>query len=106
MIDETGESSASRRALRLHLQSSLSTVALLSSFEAATACGTVQPERAETPLSAFGPTIKNRELNHLKHLSCHPPGCTRFYAPHLSLAFFKTCFALRTTIATLFLASN
>ena len=35
MIDETGEPSASRRALRLHLQSSLSSVALHTSTETA-----------------------------------------------------------------------
>ena len=53
MTDETDESSASGCARRLLLQSSLSTVAPLSSFEAATACGAVQPEGAETPLSAL-----------------------------------------------------
>ena len=55
MTDETDESSASGCARRLLLQSSLSTVAPLSSFEAVMACGAVEPEGAETPLSAPWP---------------------------------------------------
>ena len=58
MTDETDESSASGCARRLLLQSSLSTVAPLSSFEAATACGAVHPEGAETRLSAIWPQFQ------------------------------------------------
>ena len=58
ITDETDESSASGCAQRLQSQSPLSAVAPLSSFEAATACGAVQPEGAETPLSALGPKFR------------------------------------------------
>ena len=58
MTDETDESSASGCTSCLLTQSPLSTVAPLSSFEAATACGAVQPEGAETPLSALGPQFQ------------------------------------------------
>ena len=55
--DEMGESLASGHAMRLPLQTPLSTVALLSSSEAVTACGAGPPEGAETPLSAPRATI-------------------------------------------------
>ena len=56
--EKKGGSLASGHALRLPLQTpgaGNSTVALLSSTEAATACGAGPPEGAETPLSALGP---------------------------------------------------
>ena len=55
--EKTGKSHASGHALRLSLQTPNSTVDLLSSSEAATACGAGPPEGAETPLSAARATI-------------------------------------------------
>ena len=106
MIDETGESSASRRALRLHLQLFLSTIALLSSFEAATACGAGPQERAETPLSAFGPTIQEQRTQSSEAPFMSPTWMHMFLRTAPQSCVFQTCFALRTTIATIFLASN
>ena len=61
MTDETDESSASGCARRLLLsQSPFSPVAPLSSFEAVMACGAVEPEEAETPLSALGPKFQGQ----------------------------------------------
>ena len=77
MIDETEEPLASGRALRLQLQSPLSTVALLSSSEAATACGDGPPEGAETPVSALGPQFQElrpqspESLLHTEYQSCY-----------------------------------
>ena len=53
--EKRGESPVSGHALRLPLQTPNSTVAPLSSNEAATASGAGPPEGAETPLSALGP---------------------------------------------------
>ena len=55
MTDETDESLASGCTSCLPSQSPFSPVAPLSSFEAVMACGAVEPEEAETPLSALGP---------------------------------------------------
>jgi hypothetical protein len=61
MTDETDESSASGCARRLLLsQSPFSPVAPLSSFEAVMTCGAVEPEEAETPLSALGPKFQGQ----------------------------------------------
>ena len=58
--EKTGEFLASGRALRLLSQTPNSTVAPLSSSEAATACGAGPPEGAETPLSALGPQFQDK----------------------------------------------
>ena len=58
--EKKGESPVSGHALRLPLQTPNSTVAPLSSSEAATACGAGPPEGAETPLSALGPQFQDK----------------------------------------------
>ena len=81
MTEKKGESPVSGspvsgHALRLPLQTPNSTVALLSSSEAATACGAGPPEGAETPLSALGPQFQElrphstETLLRTEHQSC------------------------------------
>ena len=75
MTEQKGESPVSGHALRLPLQTPNSTVALLSSTEAATACGAGPPEEAETPLSALGPQFQELRPHSPETLLCteHPP---------------------------------
>ena len=80
MTEKKGESPVSGspvsgHALRLPLQTPNSTVALLSSNEAATACGSGPPEGAETPLSALGPQFQELRPHSPETLLCteHPP---------------------------------
>ena len=75
--EKTRELTASERVLRMPSQSLEFPVASLSSptsTEAATARGAVQPEEAETPLSAFGPRIQE--------LRPHPFEALLRTAPH------------------------
>ena len=67
--------------LRLQLQSSPSSVALHTSLEEATACGTVPPERAEPLLIAFGPTIQEQRTQSSE---------TSFMSPAWMHAFLRT----------------
>ena len=74
--EKTGEFLASGHALRLLSQTPNSTVAPLSSSEAATACGAGPPEGAETPLSDLGPQFQalrphsSEALLRTEHQSC------------------------------------
>ena len=106
MTDETGESSASGRALRLLSQSSLSTVAPLSSVEAATACGAGPPEGTETPLSALGPQFQELRPQSSEAPFMSPAWMHMFLRTAPQSCFFEICFSLRDTIATIFLARN
>ena len=87
--EKTGEFLASGRALRLLSQTPNSTVAPLSSSEAATACGAGPPEGAETPLSALGPQFQELRPHSPETLLCteHPP-C---FLPDLLRAACRFC---------------
>src|SRR6056300_493890 len=108
MTEKKGESPVSGHALRLPLQTPNSTVALLSSSEAATACGAGPPEGAETPLSALGPQFQelrphsSEALLHTEYQSCYFQDLLRAachycdYCPNKKLTEIDAIFTFNT----------
>jgi hypothetical protein len=89
--EKTGEFLASGRALRLLSQTPNSTVAPLSSSEAATACGAGPPEGAETPLSALGPQFQDKRPHLPEALLRTEQSCFLQDLPRVACHFCDYC---------------